>query len=96
MLEEKISITRNAKDYCISLNTTYRKLNSTCKILTNKTIKGFIDDFLILKAKRLLSEREENISQISYKMGFDEVTNFTKFFKKHTQQTPKSFTESIK
>lgn len=96
MLEEKIELTRNAKDYCVSLNTTYRKLNTTCKALTNKTIKEFIDDFLILKAKRLLSEREKNISEVAYELGFDEVTNFTKFFKKHTSQTPKSFTGLIK
>ncbi len=96
ILEEKISLTRNAKDYCVSLNTTYRKLNTTCKTLTNKTIKEFIDDFLILKAKRLLSGRVIGIGEIAYSLGFDEVTNFTKFFKKHTSQTPKSFTESAK
>ncbi|MBU2950219.1 AraC family transcriptional regulator [Tamlana agarivorans] len=95
-LENKIAITRNAKDYCIFLNTSYRKLNTTCKTLTNKTIKEFIDYFLILKAKRLLSEKGKNISEISYKLGFDEITNFTKFFKKHTTQTPKSFYNSVK
>ena len=96
MLNEKISITRNAKDYCIFLNVSYRKLNLTCKTLTNKTIKEFIDDFLILNAKRLLSGRGKNISQVAYLSGFDEVTNFSKFFKKHTKQTPKDFIASIK
>lgn len=91
MLEEKISLTRNANDYCASLNISYRELNNVCKTLTNKTVKAFIDDTLILKAKRHLSEKEINISQTAYILGFQEVTNFTKFFKKHTNLSPKSF-----
>lgn len=96
LLEELFSQTRNAKDYCIALNVSYRTLNTTCKTLTNKTVKGFIDDFLILQAQRLLSEGKNNISETTYLLGFDEVTNFTKFFKKHTNQTPKAFIESTK
>lgn len=96
VLEENITLTRNAKDYCSLLNTNYRKLNTSCKELTNMTIKEFIDDFLILIGKRLLSEKGKNISEVAYYIGFDEVTNFTKFFKKHTKQTPKSFIESLK
>jgi AraC family transcriptional activator of pobA len=96
VLNENIALTRNAKDYCNNLNVSYQKLNLTCKTLTNKTVKEFIDDFLLLKAKRLLSESDVIISQVAYNLGFDEPTNFTKFFKKHTNQTPRSFTESIK
>lgn len=96
MLEEKIAITRNANDYCTSLEVPYRKLNTACKALTKKTTKAFIDDVLILKAKRYLSERKNNISQTAYLLGFDEVTNFTKFFKRHTNLSPKAFVESTK
>lgn len=94
MLAEKISQTRNANDYCDSLNVTYRQLNTACKTLTNKTVKVFIDDLLILEAKRLLSDKKNNISQTSFLLGFDEVTNFSKFFKKHTNLSPKKFIDS--
>lgn len=96
MLEEKITLTRNANDYCTSLKVSYRELNNVCKTLTNKTVKAFIDDTLILKAKRYLSERKNNISQTAYLLGFDEVTNFTKYFKKHTNLSPKEFIEFAK
>lgn len=95
LLEKRVHLTRNATDYCTELNVPYRKLNQTCKTLTNKTIKQFIDELLIIKAKRLLSEKDNNISQTAYSIGFNEVTNFTKFFKKHSNQTPKSFIKSI-
>ena len=91
LLDEKISLSRNAKDYCEWLNVSYRKLNQDCKTLTNLSIKEFIDKILILKSKKYLAEQNKNISEISYLLGFQEITNFTKYFKKHTSLTPKSF-----
>ena len=95
LLDEKISTSRNAKDYCQWLNISYRQLNSVCKTLTNLTVKEFIDKILILKIKKYLSDNPENISQVSYIFGFQEVTNFTKYFKKHTSISPKSFRNSF-
>lgn len=91
LLDEKISESRNALDYCEWLGVSYRKLNDVCKTLTHKTIKSFIDNIVLLKAKKLLSDGDKNISEVSYLLGFDEVTNFSKYFTKHTNQSPKSF-----
>ena len=94
LLEEKLTETRNAADYCGFLNISFRKLNTICKTLTKKTVKAFIDDLIKLKAKRHLFNRDLNVSEISYHLGFDELTNFTKFFKKHENITPKKFREN--
>ncbi|MFT5823064.1 MAG: AraC family transcriptional activator of pobA [Crocinitomix sp.] len=91
LLEEKITLTRNANDYCHFLEVSYRRLNDTCKTLTNKTVKQFIDDVLILRAKRSLLDSTYNVNETAYALGFDEVTNFTKYFKKHTGVSPKIF-----
>lgn len=95
LLEKKLSKTRNAADYCKELNVSFRKLNDICKELTKKTLKIFIDDLIILKAKRYLFNGELSISEISYLLGFNEVTNFTKFFKRHVDVTPKTFRQNI-
>ncbi len=94
LIEEQISETRNINIYCKLLNTSYRKLNQACKVLTNMTAKSFIDYVVILKAKKQLIEGDKNITEVSYVLGFEEVTNFTKFFKKHTSLSPKEFMES--
>ncbi len=91
LIEDNISETRNINDYCQILHTSYRKLNHTCKILTNMTAKAFLDYIVILKAKKYLIDGHNNISETSYLLGFEEVTNFTKFFKKHTSLSPKEF-----
>jgi len=95
MIEERISESRNVKDYCHYLQVSYRRLNAACKILTQSTAKEFIDQMAILKAKKHLLDQEKNISEIAYLVGFEEVTNFTKFFKKHVGLTPKAFVLSI-
>lgn len=51
---------------------------------------------MILKAKKLLVENQKNISEISYLLGFEEPTNFTKYYKKHTGFSPKEFKKSKK
>ncbi|MGB0861475.1 MAG: helix-turn-helix domain-containing protein [Saprospiraceae bacterium] len=94
MLDEKLAISRNAKDYCEWLDISYQKLNRICKIFTKMPIKGFIDETLILKTQKELSNRGITISEVAYQFGFDEVTNFTKYFKKHTNLSPKAFQSS--
>ncbi|MEO1011243.1 MAG: helix-turn-helix transcriptional regulator [Bacteroidota bacterium] len=94
-LDQNLSVTRNVSDYCTLLKVSYHRLNRTVKRLTQKTAKAFIDDMLILEAKRHLAEKAINTSEISYVLGFEEPTNFTKFFKKYTGKTPKYFRDSL-
>ena len=95
VIDQNIGHTRNASDYTNMLGLSYHQLNSVVKKFTNKSLKAFIDEMLILNAKRLLCDKENNISEIAYMLGFEEPTNFTKYFKKHNHQTPKRFREII-
>jgi len=45
----------------------------------------------MLEIKRAIMSTNNSLKEIAYEMGFEEVTNFTKFFKKHTGLTPKVF-----
>ena len=96
LLTKNIASSRNAKDYCKWLNVSYKKLNNTCKELTNKSLKFFIDSFLILKAKQYLTDGDKNVSEVAYLLGFNEITNFTKYFTKHSSQNPSTFQSSLK
>ena len=90
-LESGFRQTRDAKDYAKKLAVSYKRLNSVCKELTGKTAKRFIDDYVILESKRQLSATALSVKEISYDCGFDEPTNFLKYFRKHTGQTPVQF-----
>ncbi len=93
MIDQRLHQSRNVNDYCNWLSVSYKKLNECCKAFTTKTAKNFVDSILLLKAKQLLVENKNSISQIAYLLSFEEPTNFAKFFKKHTHYTPKEFRE---
>lgn len=95
LVTEQFGNTHNAKDFAEIMNISYKHLNDICKEFTTKTAKSFIDDYIILEAKRQLSVMNTPIKTIAYNTGFEEITNFTKFFKKKTNRTPKAFRESL-
>lgn len=82
---------RDAHYYAELTGVSYKTLNKLCKLATNKTAKQLIDSYIILEAKRRLVIDNIQIQQLSEDFGFDEVSNFVKYFKKHTLSTPTQF-----
>ncbi|QZT37800.1 helix-turn-helix transcriptional regulator [Halosquirtibacter xylanolyticus] len=66
-------------------------LSECVRKATGKSPKQIIMDYLILQSKSLLVQTSFPINEVAYKMGFVEVTNFTKFFKKQVGITPREF-----
>lgn len=95
LVEEKYTATRNVKDYADMLSVSTKHLNGIVKEFTLNTAKHFIDHFVILETKRTIASSNYSLKEIGYAVGFDEVTNFTKFFKKHTGVTPKQFKSKL-
>lgn len=91
LLEANFSKSRNADFYANELNITYKHLNTICKDTIAVTAKKFIDQFVVLEAKRLLINSEIKSTELAYTLGFEEPTNFVKYFKKHTGLTPNNF-----
>lgn len=84
----------NAEEYANILKVTPKHLNVICKQITGMTTKAFIDKFKIVEVKRYLASSTLPIKEISTNMGYWEVSNFVKFFKKHTGFTPKTFRDA--
>ena len=95
LIEDRTITSREASDYANLLNMTYKSLNEICKLATNKTAKQLIDLEIILEAKRKLAVENIQVQALAYELGFDEVTNFVKYSKKHTALTPSQFKASL-
>ena len=95
LLEKDYSKTRNSKDYAAQLLISYKLLNQVVKKLTGKTVKAFIDDFVIIEIKRYLVTTSLSVKEISFQTGFEEPANMVKFFKKSTNQTPLKFRQQL-
>lgn len=81
--------------YAKQILITEKRLNQASTKVLGKTPKGVIDDRIMLEAKRLLAHTSESIKEIGFSLGFEEPTNFIKYFRKHNLTTPTEFRESL-
>lgn len=95
LVEDNYRETRNAKDYAEIMSISPKHLNKVVQSFALNTAKYFIDKYVILETKRAILITDKSLKEIAYEVGFDEVTNFTKFFKKHTNMTPKEYKASL-
>ncbi|WP_245673325.1 helix-turn-helix domain-containing protein [Endozoicomonas ascidiicola] len=91
LIESNFHISRNVNDYAASLRKSCKQINKVAKENTGHTVKELLDNRLLVELKRLLAFSHYTITDISVKMGFNEATNMTKFFRRHTQLSPKAF-----
>ena len=82
---------KNVSFYADQLCVTANYLNEIVKAETGLSAKRHISNRLLLEAKNLLLYSEMDIAEVSHILQFSEPTHFTKFFKKETGLTPKSF-----
>ncbi|MEZ8141057.1 helix-turn-helix transcriptional regulator [Enterovibrio sp. FF113] len=91
LLQSNFQRVRDANWYAQQLAITYKTLNQICKIATNMTAKQMIDAFTIIEIKRRLVVSNVTSQQLTYDFGFDDASNFLKYFKKETGLTPSQF-----
>jgi len=79
------------REYASSLNISPIYLSECVKKSTGKSAQQILIDYKILHVKSILHQTNRPISDIANEIGFSELTNFTKFFKKNTGLTPSQF-----
>lgn len=77
--------------YSQHLGCSSKSLNRACQAVSDATAKRLIVERIILEAKRLLGHGTDPVAKISAELGFDEATNFVKYFKRETGLTPARF-----
>lgn len=82
---------RTASDYATQLNIHVNHLNRAVKETTLKTTSQIIAERILQEAKILLKHSIWSVSEISFALGFTEVTHFNNFFKKHMLESPLKF-----
>lgn len=96
LIESHYTVSRNASFYADEMGISYKSLNQLCKLATQKTAKQLIDEYTIIEIKRSLIVEKIEVKEVAYDLGFHEVTNFIKYFKKQTLVTPSQFKISHK
>jgi AraC-like DNA-binding protein len=82
---------RSASDFANQLNVHVNHLNRAVKETTDQTTTQLIAARVLQEAKIMLKQSNWNVSEIAYSLGFQELTHFNNFFKKHTDNSPVKF-----
>ncbi|ASK29376.1 AraC family transcriptional regulator [Chryseobacterium sp. T16E-39] len=82
--------------YTDVLNLSSYQLSSITKSLLSKTPSEVINDYIILEAKRQLLATSNQVSQIALNLGYEDVSYFIRFFKRHLKCSPAIFRQNFK
>ena len=94
LVENHVSETKRVADYAEKMAISSKTLNTISRNIVNKSAKEFIDEIGIKQIQRLLINTTLSIKEIAYASGFEETTNFYKYFKRQVGMTPEQFRSS--
>lgn len=96
LIEKEYYKTKKVADYASKMGFSAKKLNTIVNYITNKSVKAFIDEVVIIKAKKDLLHSNMSVKEVAFKLGFKDPANFYKYFKKHTKYTPEAYKKRYK
>ena len=91
LIEMHVRDTKEVRAYAERMHLSTFQLNAIAKAGTGRTCSELITDQLILEAKRYLLATSDQVNQVADRLGYDDVSYFIRFFKKHTGRTPEAF-----
>lgn len=78
-----------ASHLCIS----EAKTSDLLKMSVNMSFRQYLNNLRMEEAKRLLKETDLQISEIAFKVGYNNIQHFNRVFKEYTELAPRSFRE---
>jgi AraC family transcriptional activator of pobA len=95
-IEQNIAAQKQPAWYAAKMNLSAYQLNAITKATLGKTVSELIIDSIILEARRHLLATSNQVSQVADVLGYEDVSYFIRFFKKHTGHTPESYRQNFK
>jgi AraC-like DNA-binding protein len=91
LLEADFSRWHQVQYYANALGMSEKTLSRVCMAAAGVPAKTLINQRLVLEAKRMLAHTTMAVQTIGNELGFEEPTNFVKFFRKTAGVTPLGF-----
>jgi AraC family transcriptional activator of pobA len=96
LLEANIFTHKQVAQYAGMMNLSAYQLNAIAKAALGKTCSQIINEHIILEAKRCLLATSCQVSQTAYRLGYEDVSYFIRFFKKQTGYSPEAFRNNFR
>lgn len=91
LLDANYTSSKRVSEYAVRMSVTEKQLNQATSAILDRSPKQMITERVVLEAKRLLVHTHKSVKEIGFSLGFDEPTNFAKYFRKQTNSTPIEF-----
>ena len=91
LLETNYRISKRPSDYAEKLNISTSYLNECIKNTTGYSVSQYIQDRIILEAKRLLYHTDKSVKEIAFELGYADYPYFTRLFSKVAGMSALSF-----
>ena len=88
LIEQSFESCRNVKWYAKQLNCSPRTLYRICLATVGKSPKAITNERVVVEAQRRLLFGKTTVNEVGYSLGFEETTNFIKFFRCLIGQNP--------
>jgi AraC-like DNA-binding protein len=85
------TLTTLANVFCLSRN----KLQIGFRELHGSSVFGYLREYKMQKARQLFDQTEMNVSQVAWEVGYTNVSQFTKAYKKRFGVLPKHYRKSV-
>ena len=96
LLDTRISKHKQVSEYANRLNLSIHQLNAITKTTLGKTCSELINEHIILEARRQLLATSGQVKEIAWDLGYEDVSYFIRFFKKHTGYSPDAFRHNFR
>ncbi|WP_019988486.1 two-component regulator propeller domain-containing protein [Rudanella lutea] len=83
------------EDLAETLNLSRVQLHRKLKAITNSTATQFIRDVRLAKAAELLVQSDQNVTQVAYAVGFDNLSYFAKVFQEKYGTLPSQYGKPV-
>ena len=96
LLEQSFESCRNVKWYAEQMSCSARTLYRICMAAAGKSPKAIANERVVVEAQRRLLFSKTTVKEVGYSLGFEETTNFVKFFRNLVGQNPDEFRKVTK
>ncbi|MDU1904128.1 MAG: helix-turn-helix domain-containing protein [Dysgonomonas sp.] len=72
-----------------------KRIGILTKQALGHTVKGLIQQRILLEAKRLINQGNLSFKSIAFQLGFVDASYFSRFFKKYSGITPEQFKSTL-
>lgn len=90
-LSEFIYEKQTVSEYARLLHISPNHLNKCVKTATGQSARDLLDEMILLEAKVLLAQTDLSVSEIAYRIGKQDPSNFSRFFRTKIGITPTEY-----